>query len=75
MVSSDAYCRPTKNAAVFALQVGEGQTTRTNGSCKQAGNGYFYFVGRASGMVLDVSGSLVPNSGAASQKWQIVPAQ
>jgi hypothetical protein len=45
-----------------------------NGSCKQAGNGYFYFVGRASGMVLDVSGSLVPNSGAASQKWQIVPA-
>ena len=40
-----------------------------------AGNGYFYFVDRASGTVLDVSGSVVPNIGAAAQQWQIVPAR
>jgi arabinogalactan endo-1,4-beta-galactosidase len=37
-----------------------------------AANGYFYFVDRASGMVLDVSGALVPNTGATAQQWQIV---
>jgi arabinogalactan endo-1,4-beta-galactosidase len=38
-----------------------------------AANGYFYFVEQATGMVLDVSGALVPNTGAATQQWQIVP--
>jgi hypothetical protein len=49
--------------------------TATEWNIVSAANGYFYFVDPASSMVLDVSGSLVPNIGAASQQWQIVPAR
>jgi len=49
--------------------------TATEWNIVSAANGYFYFIDPATGMVLDVSGALVPNTGATTQQWQIAPAR
>jgi hypothetical protein len=42
-----------------------------------AGNGYFYFVNQASGLVLDINGGFAvqepQDSNSMTQQWQIVP--
>jgi len=66
------------------VQAASGSGQELEWDVVSAGNGYFYLVNRASGLVLDMAGGVgaqsgfavqePQNSNSATQQWQIVPA-